>query len=62
MTKEHELKCPACGGTVKIQQHEMEGTVSVGGRGTVGVNESAVCPKCGKDFTLAEIDALGRWV
>jgi len=49
--REYQLTCPVCDSTVVIQQQEVASTVSMGGHGTVGSKDSAMCPKCGKQFT-----------
>ena len=59
---ERRLACPDCGSAVNVGQASVEGTVSTGGAKTVGVQESARCPECSREFTEAEIDQLSTWV
>jgi DNA-directed RNA polymerase subunit RPC12/RpoP len=59
---QYQLKCPDCGSTVIVEQKEIEGTVQKGGHGTIGVEDAAVCSKCGRTFTQPEIDDWGAWV
>jgi YgiT-type zinc finger domain-containing protein len=58
---EHQLKCPVCGSEVLVQHNPIEGTVKKGGHNTVSAEDSAVCGKCGRQFTQPEIDDLGSW-
>jgi DNA-directed RNA polymerase subunit RPC12/RpoP len=59
---EQQFKCPTCGETVIVKQNEVEGTVRKGGHNTIGVEDSALCAKCGRKFTQPEIDDWGKWV
>jgi len=56
-----KLECPTCGEAVFVEQNAVEGTVRVGGHNTIGVQDSAECPKCGRKFTQPEIDDWGEW-
>jgi endogenous inhibitor of DNA gyrase (YacG/DUF329 family) len=58
---DRKLICPDCGSPVNVTQASVEGTASRGGSKTVGPQESAKCPECGREFKEAEIDELSTW-